>query len=154
MPSAAPSVMFPSVLSRKHRRIMIPTLFSSAAVALNHISQKDNPKLLDVTVYADESAAKRDLAKGLISAVVVFPSEISNDHAVRLYVDSSNSIIPSLVESAVRSVLATLGAHNPVTVNKIYGDIKYITVLRRWCHHDGNFHLNHVRRWDCPDTGS
>ena len=101
-------------------------LFSSAAVALNHISQKDNPKLLDVTVYADESAAKRDLAKGLISAVVVFPSEISNDHAVRLYVDSSNSIIPSLVESAVRSVLATLGAHNPVTVNKIYGDIKYL----------------------------
>ncbi|HUW86206.1 MAG TPA: ABC transporter permease, partial [Methanoregula sp.] len=101
-------------------------LFSQAAVALNHISQKDNPKLLDITVYTDETAAKQDLAKGLISAVVVFPSEISNDHAVRLYVDSSNSIIPSLVESAVRGVLATLGAHNPVAVNKIYGDIQYI----------------------------
>ncbi len=101
-------------------------LFTEATVALNHIPQKDSAKLLDVTVYADETSAKRDLAKGLISAVVVFPSEISNDHAVRLYVDSSNSIIPSLVESAVRSVLAVLGAHNPVAVNKIYGDIKYI----------------------------
>lgn len=101
-------------------------LFSDASAALNHITQKDSPKLLDVTVYADEASAKRDLAKGLLSAVVVFPSEISNDHAVRLYVDSSNSIIPSLVEAAVRSVLATLGAHNPVVINKIYGDIKYI----------------------------
>jgi ABC-2 type transport system permease protein len=101
-------------------------LFTQAVAALNHIPQKDSQKLLDVTVYADETSAKRDLAKGLISAVVVFPSEISNDHAVRLYVDSSKSIIPSLVESAVRGILATLGAHNPVVVNKIYGDIKYI----------------------------
>jgi ABC-2 type transport system permease protein len=30
------------------------------------------------------------------------------------------------VESAVRSVLASLGATNPIDVNKIYGDIKYI----------------------------
>jgi ABC-2 type transport system permease protein len=101
-------------------------LFSSAVVALNHIPQKDYPKLLDVTVYTDETIAKQDLAQGRISAVIVFPSEISSDHAVRLYVDSSNSIIPALVESAVRGVLATLGAHNPVIVNKIYGDIKYI----------------------------
>jgi ABC-2 type transport system permease protein len=101
-------------------------LFSSAVVALNHIPQKDYPKLLDVTVYTDETIAKQDLAQGRISAVIVFPSEISSDHAVRLYVDSSNSIIPALVESAVRGVLATLGAHNSVIVNKIYGDIKYI----------------------------
>jgi len=101
-------------------------LFTSAAAALNHIPQKDYPKLLDVTVYADETTAKQDLARGRISAVIVFPSEISNDHAVRLYVDSSNSIIPALVESAVRGVLSTLGSHNPVIVNKIYGDIKYI----------------------------
>ncbi len=101
-------------------------LFTSAATALNHIPQKEYPKLLDVTAYTDEKKAKQDLARGLISAVIVFPSDISNDHAVRLYVDSSNSIIPSLIESAVRGVLASLGAHNPVTVNKIYGDIKYI----------------------------
>jgi len=102
-------------------------LFSQAVVELNHITQKDPyPKLLDVTVYGDEAAAKQALADGKISAVIVFPSSVSNDHAVRLYVDSSDSIIPSLVESAVRDVLARLGAQNPVMVNKIYGDITYI----------------------------
>ena len=101
-------------------------LFTNAVTALNHITQKDYPKLLDVTVYTDETAAKRDLSKGLITAVVVFPSEVSNDHAVRLYVDSSDSIVPALVESAVRGVLAALKANNPVLVSKIYGDIKYI----------------------------
>ncbi len=101
-------------------------LFSNAVVALNHITQKDSQKLLDVTVYTDETAAKQDLAKGLIAAVVVFPSEVSNDHAVRLYLDSADSITPAIVESAVRGILAALGANNPVLVSKIYGDIKYI----------------------------
>jgi ABC-2 type transport system permease protein len=80
---------------------------------------------LDVTVYTDENAARQDLAKGVLSAVVVFPSAISNDHAVRLYVDSSNTVIPALVESAVRRVVALLG-DNPVIVYKIYGDITYL----------------------------
>jgi ABC-2 type transport system permease protein len=102
------------------------TLFSNSVVALNHIPQKDYPKLLDVTVYNDEQTAKQALSKGLISAVIVFPSDISNDHAVRLYVDSSNSITPALVESALRGVLAAQGANNPVLVNQIYGNIKYI----------------------------
>ena len=101
-------------------------LFSGSVVALNHIPQKDYPKLLDVTIYTDEQKAKQDLAKGLISAVIVFPSDISNDHAVRLYVDSSNSVTPALVQSALNGVLAAQGAHNPVMVNQIYGDIKYI----------------------------
>jgi ABC-2 type transport system permease protein len=101
-------------------------LFTSGVYELNHISQKDYPKLLDVTVYSDEAAAKHDLAKGLVTAVVVFPSEVSNDHAIRLYVDSSDSITPSLVQSAVMGVLAKLGAQNPLVINKIYGDIKYI----------------------------
>jgi ABC-2 type transport system permease protein len=92
---------------------------------LNHIPQKDAGKLLDVTVYTDENAARQDLAKGVLSAVVVFPSAISNDHAVRLYVDSSNTVIPALVESAVRRVVAFLG-DNPVIVYKIYGDITYL----------------------------
>jgi len=119
-------------------------LFTQAVVLLNHIPQKDAEKLLDVTVYTDETVAREDLAKGKLSAVVVFPSAISNDHAVRLYVDSSNTIIPPLVESAVRSVLALLGADNPVIVYKIYGDITYLSSLRR-CDHDGNFYLHNVR---------
>jgi ABC-2 type transport system permease protein len=102
-------------------------LYTSALVELNHITQKDPyPKMLDITAFDDETAAKRALAKGQYSAVVVFPSDISNDHAVRLYVDSSDSITPSLVQSAVAGVLARLGAHNPVQVNRIYGDITYI----------------------------
>jgi len=101
-------------------------LYTSAVDELNHITQKDNPKLLDVRVYSDEFAAKRDLAKGQVTAVIVFPSEISNDNAIRLYVDSSDSITPTLVESGLRGVLANLMVHNPVLINKIYGDIKYI----------------------------
>lgn len=101
-------------------------LFTSACYELNHISQKDSPKLLDVTVYTDETAAKHDLARGAVSAVIVFPSNVSNDHAVRLYLDSSDSITPPLVEAAVTRVLRMLGAQNPVIVNKIYGDIKYL----------------------------
>ena len=101
-------------------------LFTSAAYDLNHISQKDADKLLDVRVFTDESNAKHALAKGSVTAVIVFPSEVSNDHAVRLYVDSSDSITPALVESAVRGVLVKLMVFNPVLVTKIYGDIKYI----------------------------
>jgi ABC-2 type transport system permease protein len=100
-------------------------LFTQGVALLNHIPQKDAGKLLDVTVYTDENAARQDLAKGVLSAVVVFPSAISNDHAVRLYVDSSNTVIPALVESAVRRVVALLG-DNPVIVYKIYGDITYL----------------------------
>ena len=101
-------------------------LFTQAVVLLNHIPQKDAEKLLDVTVYTDETTAREDLAKGKLSAVVVFPSAISNDHAVRLYVDSSNTVIPALVESAVRRVVALIGTGNPVIVYKIYGDITYL----------------------------
>jgi ABC-2 type transport system permease protein len=102
-------------------------LFTNGVIALDHITQKDPyPKLLDVTVYTDETIAKRALAKGLITAVVVIPSEVSNDHAVRLYVDSADSITPALVKSAVSGVLAKIGANNPVQINEIYGDIKYI----------------------------
>jgi len=99
-------------------------LFTQSVFLLNHIPQKDAAKLLDVTVYTDENAARQDLEKGVLSAVVVFPSAVSNDHAVRLYVDSSNTAIPPLVESAVRRVVALLG-DNPVIVYKIYGDITY-----------------------------
>jgi ABC-2 type transport system permease protein len=87
-------------------------LFTQSVVLLNHIPQKDAGKLLDVTVYTDENAARQDLEKGVL-------------YAVRLYVDSSNTVIPALVESAVRRVVALLG-DNPVIVYKIYGDITYL----------------------------
>ena len=103
---------------------------------------------LDVTVYADEAQAKQDLENGKISAVVVFPSSVTNDDAVRLYVDSSDSITPPLVQGAVTQVLLGLGATNPIIVDKIYGDITVSPVLWRGRYYDGHLHLHHVRRRD------
>ena len=100
-------------------------LFTSAAYQLNHISQTDAEKQLDVTVYADESQAKRDLENGKLSAVIIFPSSVSNDQAIEVYVDSSDSLTPSLVSASLNQVLRDLGADNPVNVDKIYGNIKY-----------------------------
>src|SRR5512139_2933011 len=37
-------------------------LYADAVDQLNHITQKDYPKLLDVKIYSDETAAKHDLA--------------------------------------------------------------------------------------------
>ncbi len=65
-------------------------LYTSAVYQLNHIgqgSQNDAQKQLDVTTYTDEAQAKQDLQNGKISAVIVFPSAVSSDHAVRVYVD-------------------------------------------------------------------
>jgi ABC-2 type transport system permease protein len=102
-------------------------LFTNAVYALNHIAQKEpNPKLLDVTVYSDEAIAKSALTKGLISAVIVIPSEVTNDNTIRLYVDSADSIIPALVKSAVSGVITKIGENNPIQITEIYGDIKYI----------------------------
>ena len=101
-------------------------LFINGVVALRHFSQADNPPLFDVTVYTSEDNAKKALADAKISGVVVFPSEVSSDHAVRLYVDSSDYMTPTMIESGVRGVLQGLGAYNLVLVSRIYGDIKYI----------------------------
>lgn len=104
-------------------------LFTNASYQLNHISQgsqNDAEKQLDVTVYTDEAIARQDLADGIISAVIVFPSSVSNDNAIRLYVDSSDSVTPQLVEAALNQVLLGLKAHNPVMVDGIYGNIKFI----------------------------
>jgi ABC-2 type transport system permease protein len=101
-------------------------LFTNAAYQLNHLDQTDANKMLDVITYSDEALAKQDLENGKLSAVIVFPSAVSNDHAIRLYVDSSDSVTPPIVEAAVNEVLLAIGAQNPVVVDEIYGDIKYI----------------------------
>ena len=98
-------------------------LFTSAAYQLNHITQTDAEKQMDVTGYTDEDIAKQDLEQGKLAGVIVFPSSVSRDHAIELYVDSSDSITPSIVEAALNRGLREMGADNPVTVVKIYGDI-------------------------------
>jgi ABC-2 type transport system permease protein len=104
-------------------------LFTSGVYQLNHISQgsdNDAEKLLDVTVYSDEAVAKQDLGNGKISGVIVFPSSVSSDNAVRVYTDSSDSVTGPVIIGAVNTVLQALGAINPVVVDKIYGDITYL----------------------------
>jgi len=99
-------------------------LYTSSLQGLRTLAQKDYPPTFDVLVYNDEEKAKRALQDGIVKGVVVFPSPISRDNAVRLYVDSSDYATPALIESGVQSVL--VGETNPVQINKIYGDIKYI----------------------------
>lgn len=105
-------------------------LFTHAANALNHVPPVD-PKLanagkpLDVTVYSDESQARRDLLDGKVAAVIVFPSSVSSDPTVRLYLDSSDRQRPPQIQAAVKAVLLQLGAKNPVTVSQVYGDIMF-----------------------------
>lgn len=101
-------------------------LFTSSVEELRHYSQDDDPRLFDVTVYTSEDMAKRALQNAKISGVVVFPAEVSSDHAIRLYVDSSDYMTPALVQAGILGALRTIHATNPVLVNKIYGDITYI----------------------------
>jgi len=102
------------------------SLYTSSLQGLQTLAQKDYPRTFDVTVYNDEEKAKRALQEGIVKGVVVFPSPISRDNAVRLYVDSSDYATPALIQSGVQTVLVQAGATVPVQINKIYGDIKYI----------------------------
>lgn len=101
-------------------------LFTSAVGILKTQAQRDYPRTFDVTVYTDELKAKRDLKAGIIKGVVIFPSTVSESRPVRLYVDSSDYMTPTLIQAGVQSAMLASGAHNTVLVNKIYGDIKYI----------------------------
>jgi len=101
-------------------------LFTSGVEELRHFSQSDDPRLFDVTVYTSEEKAKQALQNAQISGVVVFPAEVSSDNAVRLYVDSSDYMTPTLVQAGVQGSLQAIRATNSVLVNKIYGDITYI----------------------------
>jgi len=101
-------------------------LFVSTVELLKKQAQQDNPRTFDITVFTDEQKAKRYLRNGIVKGVVVFPSTVSRDRPVRLYVDSSDYITPTLIQAGVQAALLGAGAHNPLNINKIYGDIKYI----------------------------
>ena len=101
-------------------------LFVSTVEILRNQAQQDNPRTFDITIFTDEQKAKRYLKNGVVKGVVVFPSTVSRDRPVRLYVDSSDYITPTLIQAGVQAALLGAGAHNPVNINKIYGDIKYL----------------------------
>ena len=101
-------------------------LYSAGLVTLAQVHTSDNPPIFHVTVFSSEEIAKQALVSGRIMAVVVFPSAISTDHAVRLYLDSSEYTVPQLIQSGVSLALAQAGAANPVAVDSIYGTIQYL----------------------------
>jgi ABC-2 type transport system permease protein len=101
-------------------------LYSAGLVTLRQVHTSDNPPIFDVTVFSSEEIAKQALVSGRIMAVVVFPSAISTDHAVRLYLDSSEYTVPAIVQSGVALALAQAGSANPVAVDSIYGTIQYL----------------------------
>ncbi len=106
--------------------VTTPLLFSTTTEALHNIAQRDTARTFDVTVYNDEMHAKQELREGRIKGVVVFPSPVDPGGPIRVYVDSSDYVTPTVIESGVKSVIAQARVTNPVAVNKIYGDIEYI----------------------------
>jgi ABC-2 type transport system permease protein len=101
-------------------------LFIEGLTALQAFHQPGYSALFLVTVYSSEGIAQQSLDTGQIMGYVVFPSDISPDRPVRLYVDSSEYTIPALIQSGVTAVLVGLGVPNPLYVDDIYGTIDYI----------------------------
>jgi ABC-2 type transport system permease protein len=101
-------------------------VFNAMVADLKQMAQRDSPPTFDVAVYTDELKAKRALQNGLVSGVLIFPSPRFQDRPLRLYVDSSDSVTPTVIVSGVNAALLKAGFHNPVETAKIYGDIKYI----------------------------
>jgi ABC-2 type transport system permease protein len=101
-------------------------LFDAVVADLKHMAQRDSPPTFDIIVYTDELKAKRALQTGVVSGVLIFPSPLFSDRPMRLYVDSSDSVTPSVIISGVNAALVQSGFRNQVEINKIYGDIKYL----------------------------
>ncbi len=116
----------PIVVVQEEPYTDLTPLFVTSVAGLETIAQPGYERTFDVSVFTDEQKAKLALKEGQFKAVVVFPSSVTRDNAVRLYEDSSDYATPVLVEGALQGVLKQEKAKNPVQINKIYGDIKYI----------------------------
>jgi ABC-2 type transport system permease protein len=101
-------------------------LFAASVGALTHLAQPGNADTFRVTVFSSEATAKAALADGRVMAVAIFPSSVSNTHAVRLYVDSSDFTTPTVIVAGISGVLQRLGSQAPVDVTKLYGEVVYI----------------------------
>ncbi len=101
-------------------------LFQSASEFMRYYHQNDNPVLFSITTFNQEKAAQQALSTGRIMGYVVFPSDTSPGREVRLYLDSSEYVIPGLIEAGVTAAVRGTGANNPFSVSKIYGSTEYI----------------------------
>lgn len=101
-------------------------LFNSVEQTLRYYNSSKSSRIIDLMIFSDEQAAKIALNKGRIKGVIVIPSEISKTREIRLYEDSSEYVIPGIIESVLFSAINMAGSKNPVHIDKIYGDIEYI----------------------------
>jgi ABC-2 type transport system permease protein len=101
-------------------------LFNTVEHTIRYWNSTKYSGIFDLTIYPDESTAKNALNEGKVSGVIIIPSEIDPAGKIRLYEDSSEYVIPGIIESALRSAIVMAGAANPVQIVKIYGDIEYI----------------------------
>ncbi|MDD1670681.1 MAG: ABC transporter permease, partial [Methanomicrobiales archaeon] len=101
-------------------------LFTQSVDALqNFRSAPDKPAMFEVTVYPDEETAKLALMNGQTSGAIIFPSELPGDTTVRVYEDSSDYMVPSLMEGGITAAVASTGARSPVEINRVYGKVEY-----------------------------
>jgi len=101
-------------------------LYSSSVSFLQEYHQEDNPPVFLVTRYPDERSAKLALSEGKIYGVIIFPSMIDQKKTVRLYLDSSEYMIPGLITSGLNAALAKSGVKTEEYITNIYGKIEYI----------------------------
>lgn len=101
-------------------------LFKTVEHTMRYWNTSKSSRIFDLTIYSNEKSAKQDLNQGKLSAVIVIPPEISQTDKVRLYVDSSEYVIPAMIESALRSAILLGMKGNSLQITKIYGDIEYI----------------------------
>jgi ABC-2 type transport system permease protein len=101
-------------------------LFLAGTDILRTYHQEDKPALFQVMVFPDEASAQQALDLRQIKAYVVFPSDLSPNREVRLYIDSSEYMIPTLIQAGVQSSLGMMGVANPLQIYNLYGTINYI----------------------------
>jgi ABC-2 type transport system permease protein len=82
--------------------------------------------LFVVTVYNTEETAKTALAEGKIYAAAIFPSDRYNDPTIRLYIDSSDSFVPPVIENGFIGIVHGLGVQGTIQTNLIYGKVDYL----------------------------
>ena len=101
-------------------------LYSSVYEDLRNANTSKTSRIFELHVFPDESTARNALSAGLLYGVIVMPPDIAPGHPVRLYLDSSEYVIPGIIESWLTSALMKSGGKNQVKVNQLYGDIEYI----------------------------
>ena len=106
---------------------LTPTpLYSSVYEFFRDASTSKESNIFEIHVFPDESTARNALRDGWLYGVIIIPSDIAPGHPVRLYLDSSEYVIPGIIESWMTTVLLKTGGGIQMQVFPLYGDVEYI----------------------------